>query len=124
MKRTSRRSTGSPALPPPTDWRTTDADEILKRQVRAREERARIENLDSAHVIFSDFAVRSPSGLTYRVEIRDVARRQFFCTCTDFRINGLGTCKHVEAVLLRQSRKHRPEFAAAKRGVSSLRIDI
>src|SRR5690606_19665225 len=76
------------------------------------------------HVIFSDFAVGSPSGLTYRVEIRDVARRQFACTCTDFRINGLGTCKHVEAVLLRLSRKHRSEFAAAKRGGPSLRIDV
>ena len=34
------------------------------------------------------------------MEIRDLAQRRFACTCTDFRINGLGTCKHVEAVLM------------------------
>jgi hypothetical protein len=38
--------------------------------------------------------------MTYCVELRSVAERIFSCTCTDFRINGLGTCKHVESVLL------------------------
>jgi hypothetical protein len=94
----SRRKGKGPVLPHPTDWRTTDADEILKRQLRAREERHRIANLDSNHPVFSNFEVESPSGMTYQVEIRDLLSRQFSCTCTDFRINGLGTCKHVEAV--------------------------
>ena len=40
-----------------------------------------------------------PSGMTYQVEIRDLASRSFSCTCPDFRCNGLGTCKHVEATL-------------------------
>ncbi|TAG28960.1 MAG: SWIM zinc finger family protein, partial [Verrucomicrobia bacterium] len=87
------------ALPPATDWRTSDADEIKRRQVRAREEQARVVNLDPSHVIFSNYEVHSPSGQTYRVELRDLAARHQACTCTDFRINGLGTCKHVEAVL-------------------------
>ena len=112
-----------PALPPPTDWRTTDADELAKRQLRAREERHRIRNVDPAHPIFSNFEVASPSGMTYRVEIRDVASRQFSCTCTDFRINGLGTCKHIEAILLQLARRHRAEFKAALRSSSS-RVDI
>ncbi len=102
-----------PALPPPTDWRTTDADELAKRRVRAREERHRITNLDPAHPVFSNFEVRSPSGMTYRAEIRDVASRQFSCSCTDFRINGLGTCKHLEAILLQLARRFRAEFKAA-----------
>ncbi len=112
-----------PALPPPTDWRTTDADELAKRKLRAREERHRITNLDPVHPIFSNFAVQSPSGMTYRAEIRDVALHQFSCTCTDFRINGLGTCKHIEAILLQLARRHRAEFKAALR-VSSSRVDI
>ena len=119
----SRRKGKGPVLPHPTDWRTTDADEILKRQLRAREERHRIANLDSNHPVFSNFEVESPSGMTYQVEIRDLLSRQFSCTCTDFRINGLGTCKHVEAVLLQLARRHRAEFKAAQR-VPSARIDI
>ncbi|MFA7345756.1 MAG: DEAD/DEAH box helicase [Terrimicrobiaceae bacterium] len=116
------RSAG-PSLPPPTDWRTTDADELAKRRLRAREEKFRITNLDPAHPIFSNFEVKSPSGMTYRAEIRDVASRQFSCTCTDFRINGLGTCKHIEAILLQLARRHRAEFKGAER-IASARLDI
>ena len=67
--------------------------------------------------------MRSPSGRTYQVEIRDLMVRQFSCTCTDFRISGLGTCKHVEAVLLQLARRQRAEFKAAQR-VPSARMDI
>ncbi len=121
----SRRSTSKPGpnLPPPTDWRTTDADEIAKRKLRAREERHRIENIDPHHPIFSNFAVKSPSGMAYEVEIRDLISGNFSCTCTDFRISGLGTCKHVEAVLLQLARRQRADFKGAQR-VPSPRIDI
>lgn len=122
--RRTRRSDPARLLPPVTDWRTTDAHEILKRWVRAREERPRVVNRQPAYPIFSDFGVSSPSGLDYSVEIRDVAGRQFACTCTDFRINGLGTCKHVEAVLLHLAPRQRAEFKAAKQGVPSPRIDV
>ena len=118
------RSNPADLLPPVTDWRTTDQHETLKRQIRAREERPRVCNLAPVHAVFSDFEVSSSTGLSYRVEIRDVAGRQFACTCTDFRINGLGTCKHIEAVLLYCSRLHRAEFKAAKRGLASPRIDV
>ena len=118
-----RTGASGPALPPPTDWRTTDADELVKRKLRAGQERHRITNLDPVHPIFSNFEVRSPSGMTYRAEIRDLASRQFSCTCKDFRINGLGTCKHIEAILLQLARRHRAEFKAAQR-VSSSRVDI
>src|SRR5205823_2494966 len=111
------------ALPSATDWRTTDAHELAKRKLRAREERHRITNVDPAHPVFSNFEVRSPSGMLYRAEIRDVASRQISCTCTDFRINGLGTCKHIEAILLQLARRHRAQFKAALR-VPSPRVDI
>jgi len=118
-----KKSRSGPPLPPLTDWRTTDADEVARRKLRAREERHRITNLDPAHPVFSNFEVRSPSGMIYCAEIRDVASSQFSCTCTDFRINGLGTCKHVEAILLQLARRHRAEFKAALR-VGSPRVDI
>jgi hypothetical protein len=72
-----RRPKKSPAdqLPPATDWRTTDEQEILKRSLRAKEEKPRVENLSPAHPVFSDFPVHSRSGPSYRVEIRELAAR-------------------------------------------------
>jgi superfamily II DNA or RNA helicase len=110
-------------LPSPHDWRTTDSDEINKRHQRARDEAFTIANADPRHPIFSNFKVASRSGLNYSVEIRDVRGRQFACDCVDFRINGLGTCKHVEAVLLLLERRFRRLFqAAAQKG--SDRVDL
>jgi superfamily II DNA or RNA helicase len=88
------------AEPPSThNWRSTDEDEINRRRWRAQTESFSIVNRDARHPIFSNFRVKSGSGLTYSVEVRSVGQRQFACECVDFRINGLGTCKHVEAVL-------------------------
>src|SRR6266699_2791955 len=105
------------------NWRTTDEDEINRRRLRAQTEEFRISNVDPRHPIFSNFRVQSGSGLTYSVEIREVQQRQFACDCVDFRINGLGTCKHVEAVLLQlQARFKRLFLAAARNGTSRLEV--
>jgi hypothetical protein len=117
------RRDGQLKIPPLHDWRTTDEDEINRRRQRARDEQMQIANINPREKIFSNFRVRSPSGLTYQVEIRDFAGREFFCTCVDFRINGLGTCKHVEAVLLHLDARFRKLFASAKKN-GSPRIDI
>ncbi len=110
-------------LPSPHDWRTTDADEINKRRLRARTESPRITNLDPRNPIFSNFRVNSGSGLSYTVEIRSLSQRLFSCTCVDYRINGLGTCKHIEATLLYLgARYHRLIHQAGKN--DSSRIDI
>src|SRR5947199_1212065 len=105
------------------NWRTTDQDEINRRRVRAQTEEFRIANMDARHPVFSNFRVSSGSGLNYSVEIRDVRQRQFACDCVDFRINGLGTCKHVEAVLLHlQGRFKRLFQAAARNGTTRLEV--
>lgn len=36
---------------------------------------------------------------TYKVQIRSLNQRRNYCTCPDFAVNQLGTCKHIEAVL-------------------------
>src|SRR5438093_1606277 len=110
-------------LPNPHDWRTTDADEIARRKLRAQTETARITNLDPRHPIFSNFRVSSPSGMTYTVEVRSLAELRFSCTCVDFRINGLGTCKHVEATLLYLEARYPRLYRESQKG-SSTRIDI
>ncbi|MCL4177558.1 MAG: SWIM zinc finger domain-containing protein [Verrucomicrobia bacterium] len=67
--------------------------------------------------------MNSGSGLSYSVELRDLAGRQTHCDCVDFRINGLGTCKHVEAVLLQLQARFRRLFNAAAR-TGSDRIEL
>jgi hypothetical protein len=110
-------------LPAEQDWRTTDQDEINKRQFRAQTEDLRITNVNAAYPVFSNFRVRSASGMTYTVEIRDIAKRRFSCDCPDFRRNGLGTCKHTEAVLLHLESRHRQLFRDASMQASP-RIDL
>ena len=110
-------------MPSPHNWRTTDEDEINRRRARAQTEEFRIGNTDARHPIFSNFRVQSGNGLTYSVEIRDVRQRQFACECVDFRINGLGTCKHVEAVLLHLGARFKRLFQAAAKKATP-RFDV
>lgn len=126
-KRASQTAAGAAepeiSLPPAHDWRTTDEDEINRRRLRAREGSFVIRNSDARFPVFSNFSVGSGSGLTYAVEIRDVAGRQFACTCQDFRKNGLGTCKHVEAVLLHLEARFKRLFTQAAQD-GSPRVDL
>jgi superfamily II DNA or RNA helicase len=110
-------------LPSLHNWRTTDEDEIARRRYRAQTESLRVRNLDPRFPIFSNFEVKSESGITYSVEIRDLSQRRFSCNCVDFRINALGTCKHVEATLLSlEARYPRIYRRAQKNGTE--RLDV
>jgi hypothetical protein len=112
-KNSGRKRQGQPdpiKIPQDHDWRTTDDQEVERRRQRAANERMRIRNLNPAHAVLSNFEVRSGSGRIYEVEIRCLEPREFSCGCVDFRSNGLGTCKHVEAVLLQLQRRHRTEL--------------
>ncbi len=53
-----------------------------------------LENRGS-HPVFSEFTLTNPvSNRTYRIAIRGDQAGDNFCSCPDFRINGLGVCKH------------------------------
>lgn len=61
----------------------------------------RIKNLGD-HQVYSDFEVYNPeTDKTYKVSIRDNTNSYNYCSCPDFRVNTLGTCKHIEYVLLK-----------------------
>ncbi len=111
------------AVPGFNNWQTTDEDELNRRRLRAAEERFTIKNTDSRERIFSNFRVSSASGMTYGVEIRSLIRRHYSCTCTDFRVNGLRSCKHVEAVLLHLKARFPRKYGQALKNDSE-RIDI
>jgi hypothetical protein len=110
-------------LPPASDWRTSDSDEIAKRRQRARDESFVITNATPEHPIFSNFRVKSASGLEYAIEVRDLNWQGTVCDCVDFRSNGLGFCKHVEAVHLYLKARHRNLFRAAQKNGSD-RIEV
>ena len=122
-KKSARKKRASIPLPAAHDWRTTDQDEIRRRTQRAIDEKHTVNNLFPEHPVFSTFAVKSPSGMTYQVEVRDLPGRAFSCTCPDFRRNGLGTCKHVEATLIWLKRRQKGEFRSAEK-TASPRIDV
>ena len=99
-------------------WNTSDADEIRVRQWRGRTEIAEVEALEPQFGPYGTFRVRSNSGVLYEIEIRDLVTRSNSCGCVDQRVNGLGTCKHVEGVLfaLRKKMGARAFAAAAFKG--------
>jgi superfamily II DNA or RNA helicase len=83
--------------------------QIARRQDRALEELTRIINLGD-HPLLSTFEVTSASGRCYQVRIRSVATRLNSCTCPDYRTNTLGTCKHIEGVLMHLEREMGARF--------------
>lgn len=95
---------------PARGWRTSDAEEIEQRRRRGVEEAFAIASLEPRHRVFGTFRVRSENAGAYEVEIRSLTERLNSCGCPDHRVNGLGTCKHVEAVLaqLRTSQDRGP----------------
>ncbi len=58
------------------------------------------------HPFFSDFSVTNPeSQKTYKVAIRGNRPGVNYCSCPDYSINNLGTCKHIEFTLSRLLKK-------------------
>jgi len=89
----------------PLGWMTSDEDEVSLRRWRGLTEIVAIEALEPEHAPFGTFRVRSGSGGTYEVEIRDLIGFANSCGCIDHRVNGLGTCKHIEGVRAALRRK-------------------
>src|SRR5215469_4269603 len=104
--------------PGPQGWRTTDDDEIALRRWRGSTEIVAIEALEAEHPIFGTFRARSETGGSYEVEVRGLDIFTNSCGCIDHRVNGLGTCKHVEGVLAALKKKLgvRALAAAAAKG--------
>jgi hypothetical protein len=105
------------ARAPVLGWRTSDEDEIALRRWRGRTEILDVAAVEPDQGFFGMFRARSASGGVYEVEIRDLAGFTNSCGCIDHRVNGLGTCKHIEGVLAALARgKARAFRAAAKAG--------
>src|SRR3989339_458295 len=82
----------------PTHLTYEEWQKALRRQF-GQQQKFRLKNTGS-HPIFSDFEVTNPqSKKTYKVAIRSEEEGLNFCSCPDFAVNTLGTCKHIEFTL-------------------------
>jgi superfamily II DNA or RNA helicase len=75
-------------------------EELVQRALAERVQRARHDKFrlrsSNPETPWTDYLVTSgSSGKTYRVVLRGEAPGSSYCTCPDFRVNTLGTCKHI-----------------------------
>src|SRR6266851_4068430 len=110
--------------PPQQGWRTSDEDEIALRRWRGRTELVAIEPLEPEQPLFGTFRAQSGSGGFYEVEIRSLDGFANSCGCIDHRVNGLGTCKHIEGVLAALEGRRGKAFREAAAQQSSPRIEV
>ncbi len=83
----------------------------LRKQI-ATQQSFKVENLGDEPV-FSEFRVLNPqTSRAYRVAIRGPKAGDNYCSCPDYAVNTLGTCKHIEYVVrkLRRNRDGKREF--------------
>ncbi len=96
----------------PDDLSLENWQVALRRQF-GRQQNFKLKNVGS-EPIFSDFEVTNPeTEKTYRVAIRGAGLGENFCSCPDYAVNTLGTCKHVEFTLGRLARRRGAKKALA-----------
>ena len=81
------------------DDMTAEQWQLALRRQFALKQNFNVQNIGN-YPVFSDFLVYNPeSDNEYKVAIRDYEFGMNFCSCPDFKKNGLGTCKHIEFVI-------------------------
>ena len=80
--------------------------------------------LEPEHPYFGTFRTRSASGGSYEVEIRSLRASPIPAVASIIRVNGLGTCKHIEGVLAALARRRARRFRAAAAAGSPARRDV
>ncbi len=110
-----------PALPP--GWQSSDEHEVALRRWRGRTEILSVKAVEADRPYFGTFRTQSASGGSYEVEIRSLTESTNSCGCIDYRVNGLGTCKHIEGTIAAMARGRAKSFRAAKAAGSS-RVEV
>ena len=98
-----------------SSWDTTDDDEIIRRKIRSEAEQFVVEKLSAKNNYFSAFIVQAAKlfkhdNARHLVEIRSLVLLKNSCNCLDFKTNRLGTCKHIEHVLLTLESSNKQKF--------------
>ena len=88
--------------------------QIALRKQFAQKQNFRLKNIGD-EPIFSEFIVTNPqTNGEYRVAIRGQRIGDNYCSCPDFSVNTLGTCKHIEFTLAELQRKQEGKRALAE----------
>ncbi len=80
-----------------SEGETYSEREMVERVLKERHERAEKEDyrLAISDNIYGFHKLRTQSGITYEITIRDFKNEEGYCSCPDFQTNKLGTCKHL-----------------------------
>lgn len=109
-----RKPKKTPRTHKPDDMSLEQWQLALRREF-GREQKFKLVNVGTEES-FSDFDVTNPqTRRTYRVTVRGGAVGDNHCTCPDFAVNTLGTCKHIEFTLARLEHR-RGGRSALRRG--------
>jgi len=111
--------------------RRPDGMEMEKWQIALRKQFVAENNFKiektSPEIVFADYSVQNPAtGNVYKVALRSPGHQgNNFCSCYDFRISRLGTCKHIEAVFWSISKKRLKKHlkTPVERSYSSVYVD-
>lgn len=88
----------------PDNMSVEEWQRLLRKQYGERQE-FDLKNTGN-HPVFSDYSLTNPeTNRTYRLAIRGEKAGENFCSCPDFRVNTLGTCKHIEFTLAKLKKK-------------------
>ena len=91
---------------------------LVEQQIAERQDRAKATPLKILKRPeggpYGDYTVKSASGKTYRIAVRGSGLFENYCSCPDFAVNTLGTCKHIEAMLLRLRHRHQKKLETAE----------
>ncbi len=103
-KRKKTKPKKTPRTRKPVDMSLDDWQIALRREF-GRGQNFKLKNIGD-EPIFSEFLLTNPdTERTYRVAIRGNRLRENYCSCPDFAVNTLGTCKHIEFTLAKLERK-------------------
>ncbi len=73
--------------------------EIQLRRTSAQKASFPIKILHEYNYPFSNYEILGEKNIRYTVEIRSLDEKINSCSCPDYHVNTLGTCKHIESVL-------------------------
>ena len=83
----------------PSEMTVAEWQTILRKQIAEKSD-FKITNIGGG-LAYSDYHVfNANTKNTYKVALRSADNSLNYCSCYDFKTNQLGTCKHIEAVLI------------------------
>jgi superfamily II DNA or RNA helicase len=98
QRRSSKKVARTPRTHKPANM-TLEQWQVALRREFGREQAFELDPVDRRSAL-GEFVCRNPqTQRAYRLSIRGSALGENFCSCPDFRINTLGTCKHIEFAL-------------------------